>query len=51
VEQVRIQDERGQTMAEYGVVLAMITVGVLAALIAFRDGILAGFMRAVDLLS
>lgn len=32
-------DESGQTMAEYAVVLAVITVGILAALTALNGGI------------
>jgi Flp pilus assembly pilin Flp len=32
-------DERGQTMAEYAVILTAITVGILAALLAFSTAI------------
>ena len=35
----RLSDERGQTMAEYGVVLAVITLGIIAALVALSGGI------------
>jgi Flp pilus assembly pilin Flp len=35
----RLRDERGQTMAEYGVVLAVITLGIIAALVALSGGI------------
>ena len=31
--------EEGQTMAEYGVILAVITVGIVAALATLSDGI------------
>lgn len=31
--------EEGQTMAEYGVILAVITVGIIAALVLLSDGI------------
>ncbi len=33
------RDEKGQTMAEYGVVLAVITLGVVVALTALSGGI------------
>jgi Flp pilus assembly pilin Flp len=45
------RSEQGQTMAEYGVVLAVITSTVIGALLLFSDGIRAGFERAVALLS
>ena len=32
-------EERGQTMAEYGVVLAVITIGIVVALTALAGGI------------
>ena len=34
-----VRDEQGQTMAEYGVVLAVITLVILAGLIALAGGI------------
>jgi Flp pilus assembly pilin Flp len=34
-----LRDEEGQTMAEYGVVLAVITLGIIAALVALSGGI------------
>ena len=34
-----MRDEEGQTMAEYGVVLAVITLGIVTALVALSDGI------------
>jgi Flp pilus assembly pilin Flp len=37
--QSRIAAEEGQTMAEYGVVLAVITLGVVVALTALSGGI------------
>ena len=39
------RDERGQTMAEYAVVLAVITVAVVAALIAFSGQITAAIQK------
>ena len=39
-------DERGQTMAEYGVVLAVVTLGVILALTALAGGI-SGAINAV----
>ncbi|MGE5689177.1 MAG: Flp family type IVb pilin [Pseudomonadota bacterium] len=41
--------EQGQTMAEYGVILAMITAGVILGLLAFSAAIQAGFARAIAL--
>jgi Flp pilus assembly pilin Flp len=35
----RFDREEGQTMAEYGVILAVITVGIVAALTALSGGI------------
>jgi Flp pilus assembly pilin Flp len=37
--QLTLREERGQTMAEYGVVLAVITIGVVIALTALAGGI------------
>jgi Flp pilus assembly pilin Flp len=34
-----VRDERGQTMAEYGVLLAVITLVVVAGLMALSDGL------------
>jgi Flp pilus assembly pilin Flp len=41
-----LRNEEGQTMAEYGVVLAVITVGIVAALVFLSEEI-AGALRAV----
>ena len=35
----RLESESGQTMAEYGVILAVITVGIVAALTALSGGV------------
>jgi Flp pilus assembly pilin Flp len=35
----RLRSEKGQTMAEYAVVLAVITLGIVVALIALSGGI------------
>jgi Flp pilus assembly pilin Flp len=35
----RLRKEEGQTMAEYGVILAVITVGIVLALTALSNGI------------
>ncbi|MBS4197905.1 Flp family type IVb pilin [Lederbergia citri] len=40
--------EEGQGMTEYGLVLGLIAVGVVAVLIIMRDQIIALFNRAVD---
>ena len=42
--------ENGQTMAEYGVVLAVITIAVVAVLTAFSGGIQSTISRAASLL-
>ena len=34
-----VRNEEGQTMAEYGVVLAVITLGIVATLVALSGGI------------
>jgi Flp pilus assembly pilin Flp len=42
--------EEGQTMAEYGVILAVITVAIIAALVALSTGIFSNLMSVVDVL-
>jgi pilus assembly protein Flp/PilA len=46
-----LRDERGQTMAEYGVVLAVIAVIVVTALTALSGGISGALNRVVGVLS
>ena len=41
--------EEGQTMAEYGVVLTVITVGIITALAVFSTRIEQSFLRVVQL--
>jgi Flp pilus assembly pilin Flp len=49
--QARTKDESGQTLAEYGLIMAVIAVAVVvAAVIAFRDNIVAAFEGATDCL-
>jgi Flp pilus assembly pilin Flp len=49
--QTRAHDEKGQTLAEYGLIMAVIAVAVIAtAVIVFRDGIIAAFDSATDCL-
>ena len=43
--------EEGQTMAEYGVILAVITVAVIAALLALSSGIRNNLNSVVDVLN
>jgi Flp pilus assembly pilin Flp len=43
--------EEGQTMAEYGVILAVITVAIIAALVALSTGIFDNLMSVVDVLN
>lgn len=44
----RAADERGAVMAEYGLLLALIAVMIIAALVAFRDSIFGTFNQATD---
>ncbi len=46
----KIKSEQGQTMAEYGVVLAMITFGVVSVITALSGGIQKAFERAIALI-
>jgi Flp pilus assembly pilin Flp len=46
----RLRGESGQTMAEYGVILAVITAGVLTALLAFSGAIRVALERVVSLI-
>ena len=43
--------EEGQTMAEYGVILAVITVAIIAVLVLLSDGIRANLEAVVNVLS
>ena len=44
------KDEEGQTMAEYGVVLAVITIGAVAVFTALSGGITGAINSVIDLL-
>lgn len=46
-----LEDESGQDLAEYGLLLALITVALVAAVTAFSDEILAAFESATDALA
>ncbi len=47
----RLSDEEGQTLAEYGLIMAVIAVGVVvAAVITFRGAIISAFQGAVNCL-
>jgi Flp pilus assembly pilin Flp len=47
-----IQDEQGQTLAEYGLIMAVIAVAVVvAAGVAFRGAIIGAFSSATDCLN
>jgi Flp pilus assembly pilin Flp len=49
--QARLRDEDGQTLAEYGLIMALIAVAVVVvAVIAFRDAIIGAFNNATDCL-
>jgi Flp pilus assembly pilin Flp len=43
--------EEGQTMAEYGVILAVITVAIIGVLVFLSEGIRANLQAVVDALS
>ena len=45
-----LREESGQTMAEYGVVLAVITIGVVATLILLSDSIVKGLNVVIKVL-
>ena len=45
-----VRSEPGQTMAEYSVVLSVISVGIAAALLLFSGGIRAAFLRVAGLM-
>jgi Flp pilus assembly pilin Flp len=47
----RFNVEEGQTMAEYGVVLAVITVLIIGALTLLSDGIRAAVLRVADIVT
>ncbi len=49
--QARISDEKGQTLGEYGLIMAVIAVAVVVtAVVAFRTAIIAAFNGAIDCL-
>ena len=47
----RMREEHGQTMAEYGVILAVITVAIIGVLIALSTGIQNKLQSVVDVLT
>ncbi len=48
----KVKDEDGQTLAEYGLIMAVIAVAVIAlAVVAFRTAIIGAFNRATSCLS
>ena len=48
----KFQDEEGQTLAEYGLIMAVIAVAVVvAAVVAFRGAIVSAFSSATTCLS
>jgi len=48
----KVKDEEGQTLAEYGLIMAVIAVAVIAAAaVAFRQGIINAFTSATTCLS
>jgi Flp pilus assembly pilin Flp len=49
--QARVSDEEGQTLAEYGLIMAVIAVAtVVAAVVLFRDAIISAFNAATNCL-
>ena len=50
--EAKLQDEEGQTLAEYGLIMAVIAVAVVvAAGVAFRGAIIGAFSSATDWLN
>ncbi len=50
--EARLSDEKGQTLAEYGLIMAVIAVAVVvAAVVVFRTAIVAAFSGATTCLS
>lgn len=50
--ETRLQDEEGQTLAEYGLIMAVIAIAVVvAAVVAFRGAIVSAFNGATTCLS
>jgi Flp pilus assembly pilin Flp len=47
----RVKEEEGQTMAEYGVILAVITAGVLLAIQALSGGVSTALNKVVTILN
>ena len=48
----KVQDEEGQTLAEYGLIMAVIAIAVVvAAVVAFRGAIVGSFNNATTCLS
>ena len=48
----KVQDEEGQTLAEYGLIMAVIAIAVVvAAVVAFRGAIVGSFSAATTCLS
>jgi Flp pilus assembly pilin Flp len=45
---MHLRSERGQTTAEYGVVLALLTVGTVAMFVALGDAIIGLFQTVLD---
>jgi Flp pilus assembly pilin Flp len=43
--------ETGQTMAEYSVILGVITPAIIAVLVVYHDTLVAAFQRVVDVMS
>jgi pilus assembly protein Flp/PilA len=50
IRRIRVAEENGQTMAEYGVVLALITLACLAAFTLLGDNISNGLQSVANLL-
>lgn len=48
---ITLHDERAQTMAEYVVVLGVITVAIVTSLSVLSDAILTGFERTLEIVS
>jgi Flp pilus assembly pilin Flp len=51
VKRIASDDQRGQTMAEFAVVLGLITVAIVTTISFLSDAVLAMFQDALDIIS
>jgi Flp pilus assembly pilin Flp len=51
VDRIALLDEKAQTMAEYVILLGLITVGVVTTISLLSNAVQSGFQRTLDLVS